>query len=65
MSIRDLSTAVALLGTLITPAYAKWAMLSFGSGPTVPYVDHSEGRHVKCLKPAKELNGLCRQYEIK
>jgi hypothetical protein len=50
------------------PVMVIVALLSFAVPDLVDkgtHVDQKDGQHSKCLKPAPEKNGLCRQYEIK
>jgi hypothetical protein len=54
-------------GTLVLVALSgsAWAIQENSTqGPSTAYVDQTDGQHVKCIRRAKELNGLCQQYEI-
>jgi hypothetical protein len=57
--------AIIALLALAFPRNA-WAIRSASTaGPSVAHVDRTDGKHTKCLKQSKELNGNCRKYEIR
>jgi hypothetical protein len=43
-----------------------WAIRSDSTAwPTATHTTDGDGKYARCIKRAKELNGLCQQYEIR
>jgi hypothetical protein len=59
-----ITVIIALLS--LTLSGNAWAVRSTSTeGPSQAYVDHSDGKYTRCIRRSKELNGNCREYEIR